>query len=135
MNQRDLIIQSELKAVSFNSEKKLTKGQQALVKLLVDKAGKQEMLTRDDIAELYTTIEKRIYHKFIKYELVDHHPLDCRYGKEKHKVGKYETVVLTKDNIGNYYDTRQRAMNWFKSNLATCIIKGKILAIPIIEDM
>ncbi len=124
-----------LKSVSFENARGLTTGQKAIVKLLIDKARDQDILTKIDIAELYTTLEPRHHYKFIQYEMVDYHPLDARYGKEKYRSPKHEKITLTKDNINNYYGTMARAMQWFKNNLATCIIKGKILAIPIIEDI
>lgn len=130
-----IILQSDLKPVSFEKTRELTKGQRAIVNILIKKAGSGEMLRREDIAELYTTIEQRIYYKFQGYDVVDHHPLDSRYGKEKQRVEKYESIILTKDNIRNYWRCMNRAMQWFKNNLATCIIKGKILAIPVIEDI
>jgi len=89
----DLATTSDLKPVSFEKSKGLTKGQKAIVDILIRKAKDNEMLKRGDIEELYTTIEERRYYKFLCYEMCDYPKLDHRHGIEKYRSGRHEAIV------------------------------------------
>ncbi len=114
----DIVKECSLKAVSFEKQKGLTRGQQAIYDILVKKAIAGEILTRDDMSTVYLSVETRWYRVW-----------DYRYN------GRQDSQVLSKRELMmEDYETRRKAIQWFKSNLATCIIKGKIMAIPVIED-
>lgn len=120
----DIVLQSDMRPVSFEKQKQLTKGQKAIVDMLIQKAKSGEMLTKDDIYKLWLSVEKR-YHRIWHY-----------YGPNPGRSPSQaaSTIELTIDNMMVYSGYITNAMQWFKNNLATCIIKGKILAIPVIED-
>ncbi len=125
----DIAIQSELKALSFEKGKVLSKSQWAIYDLIVKKATAGEVLRKDEIVELYLTVEPRIYYRYIGAEVKQYvygHPLWPKSYRDE----KYEKEPMT----ANHYGTKSKAHQWFRNNLATCIIKGKILAIPVIED-
>lgn len=119
----------ELKPVSFEKAKELTKGQKMLVELLIKKATANELLTRVDIVNLYLNVEPRIYYRYIRRE-VRPYSMNSAFAGQFYDHDIYEKEPMTIE----HYDTKKKAYQWFKNNLATCIIKGKILAIPIIED-
>ncbi len=107
-----------VRAISFEKSKELTSGQKALMKLIIAKAEAQEMLTRDEILKLYLSTAKRYY---------------SSWSLGSTGRARYQAVTTRELTYDDKWATSQ-AMQWFKNNLATCIIKGKILAIPIIED-
>lgn len=58
---KDVAVQSELKPVSFEKQKELTKGQKMLVELLIQKAKDGEVLKREEIRKLWLSVETRYY--------------------------------------------------------------------------
>lgn len=95
---------------SFDAtDRKLTTGQKMLIELLSQKIKDKQPIKQRDIVDLYF----KIFSKDGVWITV--------YFYFKHDVDK-----------NNYY-AKAKALSWFKSNLGSCIIKGKLLAIPIIE--
>lgn len=127
----ELIKQSELSPVSFEKQKDLTKSQKAIYELLVKKAAYQEILKQVEIIELYLSVDKRTRWISKGYQVVEYPKTSVMAGKS-YSMPLGENVELTVNDKW-YHGTKARALQWFKNNLASCIIKGKILALPIIE--
>lgn len=109
----DIVKQSDLKPASFQYDYKLTNGQKKLLSLLHEKINSSQVIERDDIVQLYIDAMCRNSQKMKwNYEL-------------QRKIPK----EVTKDT----WWIRTEALSWFKSNLGACIIKGKLLVIPIID--
>lgn len=106
---------SPLTPVPFDgSLSSLTVGQRNLLALLSEHLKNGQPITRDDIAECYI---KSI----------------APNGKRTwvYKDGRYQHVhVFFKKDM---WSVRTKSIMWFKQNLGSCIIKGKILAIPVID--
>lgn len=106
-------------------EDNLTSAQKALLKLLQTKLTKKEVITKEDILTLYLLEVKgsETYRK---------------YGTKPHPNPEYTHRITDYDNYTTHkwrevYGIQNTAVNWFKNNLGSCIIKGKLLVIPVIE--
>lgn len=97
---------------TFNN---LTRGQSLLMNLLKDAIEQKKPVTRDDIAECYI---KSVAPSGSKTMWV------WDNGKYTHAF-----VPLKKDS----WSVKTKSIQWFKLNLGSCILKGKLLAIPVIE--
>ncbi len=116
----EIVKLSDLKPVSFIAHKeeiKLTSGQALLLKLMKDKLSAGEAITIDDIKSCY-------YEHFNRDGYLNHYNFFTT--ERMIKISKEEF-------INERYWSRSTSMQWFKSNLGACIIKGKLLVIPIIE--
>lgn len=120
----DIVIQNTTQAVSFSGIKdRLTLGQKNLIKLFVEKLKAQQPITKFDITKCYID---SLYPQ--------------RHVRKWNNYSDYDSVL--KQWSGGYYidvadenkeHWQMAAMQWFKLNIGSCIIKGKIIAIPIIE--
>jgi len=112
---------SDCTAVSFNAfEKPLTKGQKMLLQLLIERQRAGEPVTKEDIKETYLNAlyPNRMYEgRVYKYD-------------PSTNTGRWVYEMIDRSTE---YGTQSRAGAWFKMNLASCIIKGKIIAIPVID--
>jgi len=118
---------SDLKPASFDDRNlvRVTDGQNALIAFIKDKAEKGEIITRDNLLDFY--IEKVKGSEYYKV-----------YGKKSHPDPNYTHMIPDFDNYRlakwrEVSDIKSQAIQWFKNNLGACILKGKLLAIPIIE--
>lgn len=113
--------------VSFSDrrEVKMTDPQKALVAFLKNKANSNEMITRADILDFYIThVRGGEYFKI--------------YGQKPHPDPRYTHTIYDFSNWTwgkwrDQYNISSCAVTWFKNNLGSCILKGKLLAIPVIE--
>ena len=108
---------SNLKPVSFdNGGRGLTKGQQMLLNLLSEKLKNNEPITKEDVTDLYINVQcpkRRAY----------------RYGQ----LPDGTWGMMEKDIDNTDWTMRYSSRQWFKNNLGSCIVKGKLLAIPVID--
>lgn len=107
---------SEVRPVSFSGkEKELSVGQQLLLELLKQRIIECSPITISDIVDVYfKTVSKDGDTVRVRGNL-SYTSFYC------HKVDK------------NNQTARSRAVQWFKQNLGACIIKGKLLVVPIID--
>lgn len=109
-------LQQNIKAVSFGEDvNSLTFGQTLIIKLLSDRLKEGKPVSKQDITDVY-----------------------CRAMAPKGQKNRWQyqsdgswknTAVTLKDHWSAHYYSG----SWFMRNLGACIIKGKILAIPLIE--
>lgn len=107
--------------VSFNAlEKPLTKSQQAILDMLIEKQKAKQKISKLDIKNLYV---KTV------------HPTGIfgRWESRWDSVHREWRRVWRDIDMNMSYESDIKSIQWFKNNLATCIIKGKIIAIPIID--
>jgi hypothetical protein len=112
----EIEIQSKLQPASFVDRKKsLSDGQEHLMKLLVERISNKQPITQEDIVECYFKVASK-----------DGETIRVRgcFGSPY-----FYCNQLEKDSSL----ARSRANMWFKQNLGACIIKGKLLVIPVIE--
>jgi len=117
----DDLIKNNINAASFYSkEDGLTDGQRYLLNLLTKRIKENVPITREDITDCYfhscSKDGKTIRVREFNYSA---------YGGNTFKGVRYLT------NQDKYI--QQKALVWFKQNLGTCIIKGKLLVIPVID--
>lgn len=98
----------------------LTPSQQAIMELLTKSINEKRPVSREAIVDAYTTTLHPSGETTIRYET---------YNWEQRKYEKVAKKVVVKED----WRTAQKAISWFKNNLATCIIKGRILILPVIE--
>lgn len=118
---------SELKPASFDNSAviKLTDAQSSLISLLKKKAVKMEAITRDELLDFYIKNVKGSENYRV-------------YGRKPHPNPEIPYMIPDYDNYTDrqwreYWNIRALAITWFKTNLGACILKGKLLAIPVIE--
>lgn len=119
---------SDLKPASFESKRGLTKAQEELIKLLIASAKEQRIVTMDEVLEIWVKYVKKGWDRPGTYSLL------VRVGEGYNF--EYERVSLKVACERNNWvksEIKRWAAQWLKLNLGSCIIKGKILAIPIIE--
>ncbi len=119
-------ITKKLNAVSFESAShKLTDAQKALLKLLSEKLKKKEILDRDEILEFYL---KHIKKDETYQERVTRYGYDARGNHTEYYTGEVK-ILKWRDHS----DIRAVSTAWFKTNLGSVILKGKLFIIPVIE--
>lgn len=117
----EIIKTSSLQPASFENNKPLSYGQKNLLKLLTDKINNKEVVTKEDIVECYWEAVCDNDGKIIRWE--------DRYVGLPDQKWKQIPIEYNK----NSYKIKSAAMQWFKTNLGNCILKGKLLVIPVIE--
>lgn len=119
----EIVQHSELKPASFQNGSDRTYLQtKIIVDLLKRGVEEQRMLTRDDIIKCYVDFAQRDNKKLMVWRWKD-----SGDGWRNHH------VELSPEEYANEWLVRQRAITWFKQNLGAAIMKGKVLAIPIID--
>jgi hypothetical protein len=104
-------------AASFERKlNKITDGQKRILNLLNENIKSGEPITMNQIIDIYfQTVSDNGDTIRIRYNLGWEQKTYCKYADK------------------NDPEIRIKAINWFKNNLGSCIIKGRLLAIPIIE--
>lgn len=93
----------------------ITAGQELILKLLKNSIEKGIAITTDDIVDCY-------------FRCVS------KDGETVRVRGGFSSPYFFCNNVGkDNQQVRARAIYWFKTNLGSCIIKGRLLAIPIID--
>ncbi len=119
----DIVKQSEFKPLSISNRLGKSSLQVTIIVELIKKCiNENRVLLKEDIINSYVEWQDtgRTYRKF----------MTCAYDKS---TGKYGRIILTKDEFHNHWTTETKAKQWFRSNLGSAIIQGKLLVIPIIE--
>lgn len=116
-----IVSKAEIKPVSFAPQLRgLTKGEINLMEMLLHHLKENKPIKIEDIAECYlksTGYTKR-HEEFFRYDQIE----------KRHIYHIVERTYTAKD-----YYAHRNGRTWFKSNLGNCILKGKLLAIPVIE--
>lgn len=119
---KTVAIKTDLIPASFESATvRMTQGQLNLLKMLSKHIENRQPIKREDIIAIYCST---FFPKGIKVHRTEHWNGEAWTWKVK------EVNAIEHFTSGYYYAT---PMQWFKNNLGSCIIKGKILAVPIIE--
>lgn len=113
---------SNLVPASFDDRRviNVTDGQREIIKMLKTFLSEGRVITREDILECY--IRSNYPSGFVSVH---------RFG-DHNKDGNWHDKLVTL-NARTTWEVKTRAVTWFKNNLGSCILKGKILAIPAIE--
>ncbi len=117
----------DVKPASFDDRRvvKMNSAQTALINFIKDKADKGEVITKDDLLDFYVReVKGSEYYK--------------AYGTKPHPNPQYTHQITDYDNYTLKlwrleWNIKSQAIQWFKNNLGGCILKGKLLAIPVIE--
>jgi hypothetical protein len=113
----ELSRQSDLSAASFlYKDVNVTEGQRALLHLLHDRISNKMPITQEDIIDLYFDVCSK-----------NGRTIRIRKGMNWNQV----TTAIEADK--DHPEVRYKARQWFMNNLGNCIIKGKLLVIPVIE--
>lgn len=116
----DIAKNSELNPVNFdNSFNDLTKGQTLLLQLLVNKLETKTPITKEDIETCYI-------------QSVSNNGIKKIFTLESNGIGGYHYRNIDTD-LKTHWATKSKSLQWFKMNLGSCILKGKLLVIPVIE--
>jgi hypothetical protein len=126
MNELQKIEKQELRAASFSGGSDRTYVQTKLIiDLLQNSLSQGKAITRDDILNCYLDFvygQKRSIYKFGGWKWSPY------YNRE------VETrVAVDREEAKTVYGAKIQAIQWFKSNLGAAILKGKVLAIPVID--
>lgn len=97
----------------------LTPGQKNILDLLIHHTKNRTSIENEHIVECYI----KSVSESGKQKRIGNHK---KNGKET--FGEY-TITLTKYSQG----INQKARQWFKANLGSCVIKGRILVVPVIN--
>lgn len=109
--------QNEFSAVSFTEERnKLSRSQDIIFELLTDKLSKKEPINRDDIIDAYF--------KAVSKDGKTIRVRSCLYSTQF-----FQCLFVDR----SHPEAKKRAITWFKDNLGGCILKGKMLIIPVIN--
>lgn len=120
----EIIKHTELKAASFhNGIVKLDVQVSLIIKLLMTSINENKALSKEDIINCYLDFSFRDGRETIYRKGLDTSNWGGRNG------------IVTKDYLKNEIPlyTEHLALDWFRKHLGSAILKGKLLAIPIIE--
>lgn len=107
--------------VSFDGHSpRITKGQKNLLDLITSKLKEQKPITQDDISECYAKTFRNSEGKRYIYD----------YGWEN---GQYRSGARWVDYTKDHWHAKFNSHQWFKLNIGSCILKGKLVVIPVIE--
>lgn len=93
----------------------LTYGQRVLLEMLTRHLSEQKAITRENIEDCWIKAVA---------------PTDGNKKMWIYTDNGYEHKLV---HLKSHYDTQSRALQWFKLNIGSVILKGKLLVIPVIE--
>lgn len=107
---------------------KLTKGQNILLKNIDSSLSKQKPITLEEIVKMYCNgVSKTHTKSHYKYDSGS-----CRFDKyTTHDI--YESY-RNNDSLFKY-TLRPRIKTWFINSIGSLVVKGKLLIIPVIEEI
>lgn len=123
---------SNIPAVRLNvSQYRLTEGQKFLLNFIKEKCLKNEAINRDEVTRIYMHTQWGL--KFDAQRIK---------GKKYSHFCSIEKKSIYIDHIYTFDEWKKsgwptpegRAYQWFRSNLGTVVMKGKLVVIPIIEE-
>lgn len=97
-------------------EERLTVGQKKLLALMQNKISSNTPITLEDIKDTYYDAVNR--NGYMNWHVWETGYRQRQISKEQFKLNCW---------------SKEKSIQWFKSNLGACILKGKLLVIPIIE--
>lgn len=116
---------SDLKPISFGTDIRfMPPGVKHIVVLLTNSIKNSTQITRTDILNCYVDFVLETKCKLTKEVYV---------GRNEAGYSVWDTLEITKEEWCNLYGKKTQSLTWFQSNLGRAIVRGKILAIPIIE--
>lgn len=121
-----LVKSSDLRAATFNSGRS-TKQVDIIVNLIKSSIEGEKKIDSDDIISAYIDwvlltgkqLKEQIYNGWNWRE--------NGYSRE------YTYQEVSREKYSTLWSTKTKARQWFRSNLGSAIIQGKLLAIPVIE--
>lgn len=114
---------TDYKPIVFADQKPmLTYAQNLIYKLLVQRAEENEPVIKQDIDYIFAI-----------YQSHDHQGSRFVWIRCWYK-GEFIRRRFTIEQAQTKSYITDRSMPWFKHNLASCIIKGKLIAIPVINE-
>lgn len=120
-----LELQRQLTPASFKNNDRTTKQVDMIVDLLQTSIKEQRQITLDDIIKTYVNWREKNGREFYK-EVFNH-------GWKEKGEHYYKYPRITRKEFSELPETKMTARNWFKNNLGSAIIRGKVLAIPVIN--
>jgi hypothetical protein len=118
-------IQRQLSAASFKNNDRSTKQVDLIVDLLTNSIKENRQITIEDIIETFLVWKEQVGKKLILAQ--------WNSGYQERNEHHYKYKEVSKKEFAQHWETKQKARNWFKTNLGAAIIRGKILAIPVID--
>lgn len=118
MKNNELVV---YKPASFIYDGKYRRGVELVTSLIKKSIEENKAIEKEDILDLYWLFKS---HGGTKAVFIHN------YDRAK---GAWEWIKATRENFGDNYRIRENAPNWFKNNLGSAIIQGKLLVIPIIN--
>lgn len=112
-------IQKNITGVSIDiGRNALTDGQKNILEMMQKHLSEKRPITRDDILNCWIKTAAPLgFLREYDYKNID---------------GTYKYIPVDRP-VRECYGINSKSLQWFKVNIGTCIVKGKILAIPIIE--
>jgi len=126
MENTNLAKNTEIRAVSFSANTRNTPQIQLVIKLIKSSIADSRPITIDDIIATYIAWRLKYSGKKLTKEIYVGN-------KGGHWRENYAHVEVETEEYAKLYGTKLLARQWFKSNLASAIIKGRLLVIPVID--
>lgn len=126
--------QSTIKAVSFAGTTRATPQIRLVIQLIKESVEQQRPITKEDIIRIYIDWRLTTRNSTLSLEKFSHtEPKYNEYWKKIMDYSVYKYFEVSREEYAKNYKTANLARAWFKNNLASAIIKGKLLVIPIID--
>jgi hypothetical protein len=106
------------------SRQRITGNQQILMDLILTCLKESTPITMDAIIKAYRASDTW-YSKANEFNVYGFHEVNGKH--------VYASRTVPWDHPNARHTMEFRAMSWFRSNLGSCIVKGKLIAIPVIE--
>lgn len=129
----ELSKQSDIKAVSFKANTRTTPQIQLVIGLIKESIEKSKPITKDDIIDIYIQWRLTTRNKLTLQKLSHTESRYNEYWKKFMDYGVYKLYEVSAEEYAKSYHAGILARQWFKGNLASAIIRGKLLVIPVIE--
>lgn len=115
----ELVKYSELKPASFQNRTDRTLLQtELIIQLLTNAINEGKVIDKHDIIDCY-----------VKWVFREGRVVTI----QKMQDWKWVDLIVDEEDFKKEYYTPSKDLNWFKSNLGAAILKGRILAIPVIK--
>ena len=138
----DLIKENYNTIVSFEKyTPKITDSNKIILSFLKDSYKNKSIIKKEDVYNLYCiwkfgkgdmTNKKKFYYGY--YDELIYHNLITGEKRTKKTHGRiYTKEFMSKEEYINKYNNKASMLLWFKNNLGSVILKGKLVVLPIIE--
>lgn len=126
--------QSDIKAVSFSGRNNTTPQIKLVIDLIKESIASNNPITKEDIIRIYIDWRLTTRNSILSLEKFSH--TEAKYNEYWKKItdhSVYKYFEVSREEYAKHWGTANLARGWFKNNLASAIIKGKLLVIPIID--